>query len=47
MVSYLIAVLIISSIACVEYMLRMQCCKVAKIPHLIVAEYAVAHYSTE
>ena len=47
MVRYLIAVLNIPSIACVEYMLRMQCCKVVKMQHLIVAEYAVAQYSTE
>ena len=46
-VSYLIAALFISSIPCVEYMLHMQCCKVAKVWYMIVTEYALAQYSTE
>ena len=38
MVRYLIAVLVICYIASVEYMLHMQCCKVAKMQPLIAVE---------
>ena len=38
MVRYLIAVLVICSIASVQYMLHMQCCKVAKMQPLIAVE---------
>ena len=44
--SYHIALHIISYIPSVELLLHMQCCQVAKVQHLIAAEYTLAQYST-
>ena len=46
MLSYFIAVLIIYCIQSVEYLLHMQCYEVAKLQHLIVAEYYTYQQAT-
>ena len=42
-----IAVLIFCCIISVEYLLHVQCCKVAKLQHLTVAEYSACPFSSD